>query len=1011
MKCLSLWLRSILMTTIVGALPVLGGDVYSVTADGQTFDAYFEDYDGQSWMLIGRGRRNWEFDTDGQGSVDDVSQNLKVPAGFAPACYSDAIVNDLFSQAGMTFPDDVEVRIMRATTIDGTGIYQDVRWTNLGGTAFTFVFNVNPGISVTHTLMNGADTPIDEGTYTTADTNTRDNGGNQTRMFTWDHQGTLGFRYGNSVPNNSADTSYLYASYPAGYTELYIPYEVPPQGDISFSDLVSSNVTDEAASLYATANTNLTSATVLWNIEDKGDTNLAVWVNSTSATGTTPGMITGDATNLTADTMYYFRFYGEDSAVPTNGWSGAKTFATALTDASKPVFTSTNSTFNSVTLGWDDNAATETGYVLQRSTNDVDYAVVAELDPDTTSHEDTGLQSEVTYYYQLAATNSANGSSTAFSACVTNATTLFMPAVTTYIGPAGRYDRDTWNVEANWDAGIPSASQNAVIEAGRYASASKAVSGVDTPAYTGDLTMEANSDLELGSSANAVDYNVLGTPGSTTIFMNEGAFMTIRAGGSPSWPALQLLGNAGLNIGTSTGASSDPNFDYGITGPYALDIWGKSGCDMKLTVSNNFAALTTGYDPWTPGGFNIWAQAADSLPSVVTINENPNNGLNTAVLIIDSADAMPDTGVLSLNGGSTTKLTMNQPDTIGSLTVNGFPYPTGTYGRTDLGSVDFEYSWITGNGILTVTSAPTDNTPPTATLVDDTEGGPVFPGQPVSYTVTFSEPVTPDPVPSDFGNASSTGIAVDSVTRISDIAYQVAVSATEVGTLQLQIKSGVAIDDLFGNALVTPVTDDDTLTVNASMIKGQLGRWKPWVNGGINPATGLAWAIGDTYHLAFVSSGTRDATDPDIATYNTFVNAAADAAGMGDATWNCIAATWNDTSRDANAPQMTTSLCIILADGATKLADDGADLSNGPDHYFNITEIEGEYNGNVATGGGRLPGDPNQSKIEHGNSTRTDAAWWRVYNGSQTSQWHWYAISEELTLMSDAAAGTLIILR
>ena len=41
------------------------GDIYSITADGQTFDAYFEEHDGQSWLLIGRGRKNWEFDTDG----------------------------------------------------------------------------------------------------------------------------------------------------------------------------------------------------------------------------------------------------------------------------------------------------------------------------------------------------------------------------------------------------------------------------------------------------------------------------------------------------------------------------------------------------------------------------------------------------------------------------------------------------------------------------------------------------------------------------------------------------------------------------------------------------------------------------------------------------------------------------------------------------------------------------------------------------------------------------------
>jgi len=51
----------------------------------------------------------------------------------------------------------------------------------------------------------------------------------------------------------------------------------------------------------------------------------------------------------------------------------------------------------------------------------------------------------------------------------------------------------------------------------------------------------------------------------------------------------------------------------------------------------------------TPSGFTIWAKAADSLPPTVTMDVN-TSGANTAVLIIDSADAMPDTGVLGSGG-------------------------------------------------------------------------------------------------------------------------------------------------------------------------------------------------------------------------------------------------------------------------------------------------------------------------------------------------------------------------
>ena len=60
---------------------------------------------------------------------------------------------------------------------------------------------------------------------------------------------------------------------------------------------------------------------------------------------------------------------------------------------------------------------------------------------------------------------------------------------------------------------------------------------------------------------------------------------------------------------------------------------------------------------------------------------------------------------------------------------------------------------------------------------------------------------------------------------------------------------------------------------------GELGILQGSANGGINPATGNPWQTGDQYRLAFVTSGTRNATSPDIADYDAFVQSAAAAAG------------------------------------------------------------------------------------------------------------------------------------
>ena len=78
-------------------------------------------------------------------------------------------------------------------------------------------------------------------------------------------------------------------------------------------------------------------------------------------------------------------------------------------------------------------------------------------------------------------------------------------------------------------------------------------------------------------------------------------------------------------------------------------------------------------------------------------------------------------------------------------------------------------------------------------------------------------------------------------------------------------------------------------------ITSQLGILDLTANGGINPATGVAWQGGDTYRLAFVTSGTILGTSTDIATYNAFVNTAADSSttygNLGDVNWTAIAST------------------------------------------------------------------------------------------------------------------------
>ena len=87
---------------------------------------------------------------------------------------------------------------------------------------------------------------------------------------------------------------------------------------------------------------------------------------------------------------------------------------------------------------------------------------------------------------------------------------------------------------------------------------------------------------------------------------------------------------------------------------------------------------------------------------------------------------------------------------------------------------------------------------------------------------------------------------------------------------------------------------------------------------------------GDTYHLVFVSSTSRDATSTNIDDYDDHVQAAADAAGIGvgsligDITWLAIGST---PTVDAITHIGVSGPVYLLTD--TRIANDEADLFDG----------------------------------------------------------------------------------
>lgn len=114
-----------------------------------------------------------------------------------------------------------------------------------------------------------------------------------------------------------------------------------------------------------------------------------------------------------------------------------------------------------------------------------------------------------------------------------------------------------------------------------------------------------------------------------------------------------------------------------------------------------------------------------------------------------------------------------------------------------------------------------DISPPTVVdIVDDRDGVAVAPDSTVTYTVTFSEAMDASTVDtSDFGNASSSSVVIESVSPTSDeTVFLVAARPTDAGLLRLRINQSAALSDAAGNAMNTSsaIQDNVTITVDAT---------------------------------------------------------------------------------------------------------------------------------------------------------------------------------------------------
>lgn len=174
---------------------------------------------------------------------------------------------------------------------------------------------------------------------------------------------------------------------------LVTPAPAAPSG-------VSANVISESQIDVSWTNNAVNNSSIRVYISTDGVT----WIRKllTTVLNTTSFSITG----LNASTTYSIRV----SAYNSSGEAFSSTIQASTPAQPVPAaptnLTATGVSTTQINLSWQDNATSESGFKIERSTDGVNFSEIATVGPNQTSYSDTGLPSNTTRYYQVRGFNS-----------------------------------------------------------------------------------------------------------------------------------------------------------------------------------------------------------------------------------------------------------------------------------------------------------------------------------------------------------------------------------------------------------------------------------------------------------------------------------------------------------------------------------------------------------------------------------------------------------------------------